>query len=74
MARHFFTTEELEALARRTALMKRTIQILNERLQREQRLRNQALHELALAGEHKDVPTFMRRWERQHLEEERLTS
>jgi len=71
MARHFFTTDELRALAQRTALMKRTIEILNERLHREQRLRNLALHELAVATGHKDVPAFMRRWERQQLSEER---
>lgn len=70
MARHFFTTDELQALARRNALMKRTLQTMAQRLDQEERIANAALHDLAVERG-VDVGKFMRVYRREQLAGER---
>jgi len=71
MARHFFTTWELQALANRTRLMNRMIAILDRKLEREERLCNIALHELAVERGVRNPGDYARVWRRDKLAGER---
>jgi hypothetical protein len=71
VTRHFFSTEELRALAHRNQTMKRTIEILDRRLDTQRALLNIALQELALERGANNVPDFIRRWEREHQRDDR---
>jgi hypothetical protein len=71
VTRHFFTTDELQAMARRYRLLKRSTAILARKLDSAERLLNIALHELALARNEKNPVDFIRRWEHDHRREER---
>lgn len=71
MTRHFFSTDELRALAHRNQTMKRTIEILAKRLDAQQALLNIALQELALERGQTNIPDFIRRWESAHMRDDR---
>jgi len=70
MGRHYFTTEELQSVARRFVLLKRTVQQLHIRLDQEQRIANAAINDLA-AERGEDTKLFATRYRREHLQPER---
>lgn len=70
MTRHLFTTEELQALAHRFRLLRRSAEILALRLDQEERIANAAMHDLALERG-VDAQKLMREYRREQLAPER---